>query len=87
MLKVVQLAFMMIGLTTCVNLIYRSCMNSCILMIKGVQFTYVSVLGRVILSRLILMMVHMRFIGSLAVNILRMGTMKWFSSAAGCVLV
>ena len=42
-------------------------------------------LGRVISSGLNLMMIHWRFVGSLALNILSRGTMKRFWSVVGSV--
>ena len=53
----------------------------------GVSSPICLFLGKAIWSELILMMVHSRFVGSLALNIVRRGTTKRFWSMVDCVPV
>ena len=57
------------------------------LQLRGVILPICLFLGRITLSGLVLMMVHRRFVGSLALNILSMGTtdfdLRWIAYQLG----
>ena len=70
-------------------LIYRGCVYNWSWSGMGASLLMCLVLGRVISLGLMLMTTYKRFGGSLALNILRRGTMKsfWLLSAVACVPV
>ena len=78
---------MELGLILHVILLTDTGYTGILLQLRGDTLPMCLFFGRITLSGLILMMVHRRFIGSLAVNILSRGTMNRFWSVVDWVPV